>query len=261
MNRGSIEKIARTQEDKLLLAKVADKIEAGMRKNILCATCFLSPRELAMARALFGKQDALREFGGYAAAERRMLVYLPAYLEESALAGKDSPVACLRAAFYEYDAPTHRDFLGALIGAGVAREAIGDICVADGSCDFFVTAQIAPFLLQAFTSAGRARLHLVQIPLCDARIPEAKTQMRRDTIPSLRLDCVVAAGFRISRAKAAQFIASGFAAVDGLPCDKPDKPVTQGAIVSVRGLGKLRLAEVGGITKKGRLGVTFENYL
>ena len=75
-------------------------------------------------------------------AERQMLVYLPEYMDEESLYWEDSPVVCLRAVYYEGDSLTHRDFLGALMGAGVARETVGDICVGKGSCDFFVTREI-----------------------------------------------------------------------------------------------------------------------
>ena len=50
MDRGNIEKIACTAEDKVLLAKVWDKIQVGLRRNIPANTCFLSPRELEMTR-------------------------------------------------------------------------------------------------------------------------------------------------------------------------------------------------------------------
>ena len=50
MDRNNIEKIARTPEDKLFLAKIWDKINAGIRKNIPACTAFLSPREQEMAR-------------------------------------------------------------------------------------------------------------------------------------------------------------------------------------------------------------------
>ena len=35
----------------MLLGKLWDKIDAGIRKNILASTCFLSPRELELSRA------------------------------------------------------------------------------------------------------------------------------------------------------------------------------------------------------------------
>ena len=171
MDRSNIDKIAQNAEDRVLLAKLWDKITAGMRKNIPANTCFLSPREQEMANYLFGCAEGLHFFGGYPDAERKMLVHLPDYLDENALYGEDAPCICLRAAFFQGDSPSHRDFLGALMGCGIGRETVGDILVDKGSCDFFVTAEIAPYLQQNFTSAGRTKLHLERIPLTDACIP------------------------------------------------------------------------------------------
>lgn len=261
MDRSNIDKITQSNEDKVLLAKLWDKITAGMRKNIPANTCFLSPREQEMANYLFGCPEGLHFFGGYPDAERKMLIYLPDYLDEAALYEEDAPCICLRAAFFQGDSPSHRDFLGALMGAGVARETVGDICVGEGSCDFFVTAEIAPYLLQNFTSAGRTKLHLEQIPLTDAAIPEPEVKEIKDTLASLRLDSVIASGFRIGRSLAAQYVTGGKAAMDGLPCEKPDKPVSEGVKISVRGLGKIKLVKVNGKTKKGRISVVIHRYV
>ena len=261
MDRSNIDKIAHSGEDRLLLAKLWDKINAGIRKNIPANTCFLSPRELEMARYLFGQPEGLYAFGGYPEAERKMLVFLPDYLEESALMEEDSPVVCLRCTFYLEDSLSHRDFLGALMGAGIGRETVGDICVDKGSCDFFVTAEIAPYILQNFTSAGRTRVHIRQIPLTGASIPAPEVKEIKDTLASLRLDSVISSGFRIGRSLACQYIQTGKAAVDGLPCEKPDKPVAEGMKISVRGLGKIQLAAVGGKTKKDRISVVIHRYV
>ena len=261
MDRNNIEKIAHNPEDKLLLAKLWDKINAGVRKNIPANTCFLSPRELEMAKYLFGEPEGLHAFGGYSDAERKMLVYLPEYLEESALLEDDSPLVCLRATFYQGDSPNHRDFLGALMGAGIGRETVGDICVGTASCDFFVTAEIAPYILQNFTSAGRTKLHLEQIPLSEAQIPEPEVKEIKDTLASLRLDSVISSGFRIGRSLASQYVSQGKAAIDGLPCEKPDKAVAEGAKISVRGLGKIKLQAINGKTKKDRISVVIHRYV
>ena len=261
MDRNNIDKIARTPEDRLLLAKLWDKVQAGIRRNVPASTSFLSPREQELARYLFGQAQGLCAFGGYAQAERKMLVYLPEYLDESALWEPGSPCVCLRAAFYRQESPSHRDFLGALMGVGVGRETVGDILVGQESCDFFVTAQIAPYVLQNFTSAGRTPLRLQQIPLTQASIPEPEVREIRDTLASLRLDSVISSGFRIGRSLAAQYVSAGKAAIDGLPCEKPDKAVEPGQSVSVRGLGKLRLYSVSGRTKKDRISVVIHRYV
>ena len=261
MDRNNIEKIAKTAEDRMLLAKLWDKINAGIRKNIPANTCFLSPRELEMARYLFGEPEGLYAFGGYGDAERKMLIFLPDYLEESALFGEDSPCICLRALFYEGDSPNHRDFLGALMGAGIGRETVGDICVGKEHCDFFVTQEIAPYILQNYLSAGRTRLRLQQIPLAEADIPEPEVKEIKDTMASLRLDSVISSGFRIGRSLASQYVTSGKTAIDGLPCEKPDKQVAEGCRISVRGLGKIKLVQVNGRTKKDRISVVIHRYV
>ena len=261
MDRSKIERIAQTQEDRILLSMLWDKINSGMQRNIPTHTPFLSPRELEMARYLFGEPVGLYAFGGYDDAERKMLVYLPDYLYEDWLESDESPVTCLRCTFYEGDTPTHRDFLGALIGSGIARNAIGDICVDKGSCDLFVTPEIAPYLLQNFTSAGRTKLHITQISIKDAHIPEPEIKEIKDTLASLRLDSVISSGFRMGRSLAAQHISAGKVTVNGLLCEKPDKAVAQGAKIALRGCGKILLAEVNGQTKKGRIGITIHRYL
>jgi RNA-binding protein YlmH len=133
--------------------------------------------------------------------------------------------------------------------------------VGKGSCDFFVTAEIAPYLLQSFTGAGRTKVRLQQIPLHQVNVPTPEIQQIRDTVASVRLDSIISSGFRIGRSLAAQHITAGKAAIDGLPCEKPDKAVTEGAKISVRGLGKIRLEKLGGQTKKGRISVVIHRYI
>ncbi len=261
MDRNNIEKIAQNPEDRLLLAKLWDKINAGIRKNIPANTCFLSVREQEMAKYLFGAEPGLYFFGGYGEAERKMLIFLPDYLDESCLMDEDSPVVCLHAEFFQGDSLSHRDFLGALMGAGIGRETVGDICVGKGFCDFFVTEEIAPYILQSFLGAGRTRVHMSRIPLSAASIPEPEVKELRDTLASLRLDSVISAGFRIGRSLAGQYVTSGKASIDGLPCEKPDKTVGEGAKISVRGLGKIRLTAVNGRTKKDRISVVIHRYV
>ena len=147
------------------------------------------------------------------------------------------------------------------MGAGIGRETIGDICVGKEHCDFFVTQEIAPYILQNFLSAGRAKLSLRQIRLCDAEIPQPEVKEIKDTMASLRLDSMISSGFRIGRSLAAQYVTTGKAAIDGLPCEKPDKAVAEGMKISVRGLGKIKIASVNGRTKKDRISVTIHKYI
>lgn len=260
MDRKNIDKIANTAEDRVLLAKLWDKIQSGIRKNIPTHTGFLSPREQHLAQFLFGDDPQLHFFGGYPDAERKMLIYLPDYIEECFLMKEESPIACIHADFYREEMPTHRDFLGALMGCGITRECIGDILVKDGSCDFLVTAEIAPYILQNFENAGRTSLKLTQIDLAEITLPEQMFSEIRDTVASVRLDSILSSGFRISRGAAADYISAGRVCIDGLPCEKQDKAIAEGAKLSVRGLGKIKLSQIGHTTKKGRISVVIHRY-
>lgn len=147
------------------------------------------------------------------------------------------------------------------MGSGIARETIGDICVRESGCDFFLSAEIAPYVLQNVSSAGRSSLQLTQIPLKDFQPPLEKTVQIKDTVASLRLDSVISSGFRMGRSAAAQYISAGKASVNGLPCEKADKSVAEGCKISVRGLGKIKLSKINGETKKGRISVVIDRYV
>ena len=258
--REQIAHLAATREEEMLLVRVCEKLDTAVQRDIPAATNFLSKREqMLVCEVLRGAP--IRFFGGLSTAEREISCYLPDYLDEDWLTGEDGPVAAVRAAFFERDSLSHRDFLGALMGCGIKRETVGDICVGEGRCDFFAAREIGPYLLQNFTSAGRTALHLEEISLAEAEIPAPEVQEIRDTVASVRLDSIVSGGFRIGRFLAAQYIAAGKAAVNGLPCEKPDKSLAEGDTVSVRGLGKMKLKSVGGTTKKGRISVILERYL
>lgn len=259
--RERIERLAQTEEDKILLARLYDRLNGAARRNIPASGPFLSPREQALSRQLL-PGDGFRFFGGYEGAERAVFCYVPDYLEpETYWFDEEGPVQAVSARYHEGDCLTHRDFLGALMGAGIKRETVGDILIRPGLCQFLLTREIVPYVLQNLESAGRTKLHLSPLPLSELSPPEAETREIRGTVAALRLDSVTALGFGLARGPAAQYIESGRAAVNGLPCVKPSYFLTEGDRVTIRGLGKIELNSVGGTTRKGRTGVTILRYV
>ena len=109
--------------------------------------------------------------------------------------------------------------------------------------------------------AGRVKLKCSLLPLDRLEPPAVETRTIRDTVSSLRLDAVAAAGFSLSRGKAADFIAAGKVQLNHRECLKPDRPVAEGDVMSCRGLGKCVLKEVGGPSKKGRIMILLERYV
>lgn len=255
-----IARIAQESEDRLLLARVWDKYEQSQRKNIPAVTVFLSPREQQLAQALLSAAGVHAGYafdGGYEAAERKVLIFLPDWAEEP----DGGELVFLRAAFHGEEGLSHRDILGSLMGLGVARERVGDILVSPHSADIAAAPSLREFFLREWGQAGRVKLTVTEISREALCVPPAQVKAIRDTVSSLRLDAVVSSAFSISRGRAAELIASGRVNLDHVPCLKGDKSVAEGAVLTVRGLGKAKLTAVGGLTKKGRIGITIERFI
>lgn len=250
--------VSETEDDRYLFSKIYDRLVGAEQKNIPGFTAFLSPREQVLTKKMLPWLQ-LHFYGGHEEAERRLCAWLPDYLD--AASPEELPFAVVRATFYEKDTLSHRDILGALMGAGIKRETVGDIYVQSGICDFLVLQEILPYVLDNLTSAGRTALHLEQISLSDLRVPVKQIREIRDTVSSLRLDSLIGSAFGLARGKASDLIASGKVSVNDLPCLKNDKQLSEGDRLTVRGMGKAVLTQVGGRTKKDRISITLEKYL
>lgn len=249
--------IAESEEERMVLIRACEKLERAMQREVPGTTSFLTPREQALLRTLL-PQCAF--FGGTEGTDRNVAFYLPEYLTAQDYFD-NGPIACIRGSFYEKNALSHRDILGALMGTGIRRDAVGDICVRERDCDVFVLSELAPYLLGNLTGAGRHHLALEQIPLSQAVKPPQQMRESRVTLSSLRLDSIAAAAFHLSRGAAAETIRAGNAAVNGLTCTKPDRAIGEMDEVSLRSKGKLRVLSIDGTTRKGRLGVTVGIYI
>ena len=258
--RELLDRAARDGEERLLLGRIWDKYDQCRRRNIPAHSDFLSPQEQAAAERLLhmmGAADGYVWWGGYEGAERRQLHFLPDWQETP----EYDAIRCLRCTFYETGKLTHRDFLGSLMGLGLTREKIGDILVSENGADILVADSVADFLLRDWTAAGRTALQVKEIEVSELTIPAQQVKELRDTVSSLRLDSVLAVGFSTSRGKAAEAVETGRVQVNWTVCQKPDKQVAEGDVLTIRGLGKCRLTTVGNVTKKGRIFITMERYL
>ena len=82
----------------------------------------------------------------------------------------------------------------------------------------------------------------------------------RATVASLRLDALLCVLWRLPRTRAAELVSSGRVQVDHQMELRPDRQLQAGAKISVRGLGRGILSEIGGKTKKDRISVTLLRY-
>ncbi len=249
--------LAADEEERMLLVRVCDRLERAERRGQPASTFFLTPRERTLVGQILPQTGF---FGGVQGAERTVAYFLPDYLAPEDYFAEDGPVACLRASFYEENALSHRDILGALMGAGLRRDAIGDIYVSEHQCDFFVLSDLTQYLLDNLTSAGRSALRVKCIPLSEVQRPARQLRELRVTVSSLRLDGVLSAAFHLSRADAVQAVNAGRVVLNDICCQKPDRQLAQEDVIALRGKGKMKILSLGGETRRGRLALTVGIY-
>lgn len=259
-----LNQFARDGEERVLLARVLDKLEAARNRSIPAYSHFLSPGEGAAVQSLLSAwgHPAHRFFGGFEGAERTVCGFSPDWMEPDDLfSGEDSPLTAIRITYHDSAKLSHRDFLGAVLGLGLTRDKIGDILVGEGRSDLILLKETAPIVLSQLSEVGRWKVECRQIGLRELEVKPPEVKLIRDTVATLRLDAVASSGFSTSRSKAAALIESGRVAVNHREVLKTDRTVTEGDVISCKGMGKFVIKEVSGLSKKGRIMIVLERYV
>ena len=158
---------ARTDEERYLMRHIEDLARTAESRGIPRYSGFLSDREQDLAKAALNRAEvpeADYHFeGGWPGAERKLLCIEP---EGS---WTDSPLCCVRLdcrALPGAALPTHRDYLGSLMGLELKREALGDIVLppdAPGTAYVFALEPAAKLICQELCQAGRTDLSTTPI--------------------------------------------------------------------------------------------------
>lgn len=169
------------------------------------------------------------------------------------------PLTCLTFRWRGAENPGHRDFLGALMGCDLARETVGDILIADGIAQVFVCVPAASVILQELHQIGRVGVTVTEDdPVCLSA--ETAYLLIEGSVASLRADAITALVTKQSREKAVLLIRQGRLTCRHAVINAPAAPLQVGDVFSIRGYGKFRLAEDGGLTRKGRHHITIQKY-
>lgn len=253
-----------SEEERYFKARVSDAFEAADTKSCIKMVGFLDERQQEIVKAL-AKQSQCENyllFGGYEAAQRKVLGVFPAYIDinEKEPAALFNCICAVTLRFRAEDCLSHRDFLGALMNLNMKRESIGDILVGEGYAVLFVISSVKQIILDELLKVGRVGVRSEET-LPDVLPVEEHFLEIKDTVSSLRLDCIVASLTRLSREKASALIAQGLVAQNYECIENNSHTVCQGDKITIRGYGKFNVAQVGGVSKKGRTQMLFQKYL
>ena len=259
-----------TEEQERLVARAADLLDRAERGEPT-HTRFLTPGEQRIVtEQLHCTANAFLAFGGYEAAERCRIFFLPSYLAEL---DEESRRGCLADLFADsvvaleirgsgYRELTHRDFLGALLHLGVERDAIGDVCVtAPDRAVLFCDRLMAEFFIEHLERVANDAVRLQTVTVSPDFDGGRQFARVTDTVASPRVDAVVAALANLSRERAQGLIKQGMVEVDYAPEERADRTVTAGAVIVIRGVGKFIVRECSDKTRKGRFRLLADRYI
>ena len=171
-------------------------------------------------------------------------------------------IACIKAAWNgQFARLSHRDVLGALMGLGIERDRLGDLLVTNDSVKIICDSKMVAYLLTNLTKIGAVGVTCEKSALEEIAPKEERCKEIRATVASLRIDSIAAAGFGSSRSRAAADIAADKVKLNWQAVKSASQTVKEGDIISMRGRGRLEIAEIRGQTKKGRTVVVLKRYL
>lgn len=244
-------------EEKTFVDRAVEWVERSAQLHELKRTDFLDPRQAQILSMLAGRNAdvTIRLEGGYPEAERRRALIAPDYRslddESAAIA-----VLAVHASGNDHLELDHSDFLGALLGLGIKRDRIGDIHVHESFAHIIVTDEIADYLNIHLRQVHRLAVLTELLPIEKLQALLPKLEEMSLTVASMRLDGIASDVYRISRSKIVDPIKAGRCRVNWKTEEDPSEPLKEGDVVSFKGLGRFKVLEVDGVTKKGRIRLT-----
>ena len=245
------------EKAELLLSRMEDLAKKALKTGC-AASKFLTPAEAhGVSEYFMYKRVNLSFDGGFADAERVRAVFLN---PDWGKYNRDALFSALMFEFRAQDTLGHRDVLGALMALGIERDTIGDIVITGNSAVTVCLPELSGYIMDNLSKAGRVGISIKDISLDELPLRQEELNIKTDTVASQRLDAILSAAFGLSRAKASELINTGNVSLDYQACMQPAKEVSEGALLSVRGLGRAKLLEIGGISRKGRIFVRIGLY-
>jgi photosystem II S4 domain protein len=255
------EDLLKRVENREVVARAIDLAEQAIKTWEIVGTDFLSPPEIAEIKGIFDRltEVELIASGGYPQAERQRLGICRSEMpfDESLV-----PLAAIQiAGNFLFDPPTHRDFLGAMLGCGIVRDKTGDIIVlGEQGAQAIVAPELVEFLETSLTQVRSVPVKTRRIELSELKIREPKKKELTTVEASLRLDAIASAGFGMSRSKMVDLITSGDVRVNWKEIGQSSHVLKAGDLIAIRGKGRLEVGEVA-ITKKERYRINLTRYL
>lgn len=259
-NRDRIIRYYKGSDNGELAARLIDLADTVAKGRPYAVSDFVSPGAVQIGETIQAHVPTLvlKTFGGYEGAERVKL----AFVNENYAGSVDYAITACKVTWdARYRLLSHRDVLGSLMSLGISRERFGDIVMVDNGAIILAETPLLQYLKQNFTKIAMVSITVEDVPLSDIAPKQEKVKEIKTTVASLRLDAIASSGFGISRTKAAEAIKGERVEVNWQAAKGPAQEVSAGDVISLRGKGRMELAEITGTSRKGRIGVLLKRYM
>ena len=241
---------------------IYDAIDLCMSRNSAVFTDFYDPVKTGALLVLLEKTSIpvkAKVFGGAFCSERTIIGVCPDYAGD--IDECDFPIDRIEISYGERFSKniSHRDILGSLIGSGFDRSKIGDIIVQKGYSYALVKREISNAVIGSLTSVGKAAVRCSIVDFMEINSPQETTEQSA-VVASARLDGVLARCFDLSRTDTKEAVNSGKVFVNWEQVKNAVKDVKAGDNITIRGQGRIKIADVYPKAKSGGFIVEYIKY-
>ena len=250
------------KEDKMLFSKILDQLNFCEKNYEPTFTEFIPMLKYLEFNTIISREYTnikMLHFGGFEEAERIIIGFFPEYIEPSF---DDFPLFILEISYNEKysKALTHRDFLGSILGTGIDRCKVGDILLKDNKAFCFLCNDIIDYVNINLEKVASTKVKTKILKLEDCNIPKAKLEEKNIIVSSIRLDAVLSSAFNISRGKISDYIKGEKAFVNFVIQTNGSKNIKENDIITLRGVGRIKVLKTIGKTKKDRVILSIGKY-
>lgn len=247
-------------EQELCAKRLLDLSKQADIKGIVTFSDFLNLNELNIYHTKKNTFYCNTEvFGGYDSAERQMIAFIP----DALMFEWTYPIRCIHISpkYPKFaEKLTHRDILGALMHLGIERKCLGDILCFENNYYVFCDDTICDFIFAELTKIRNTIVDLSEETEFTHLQANIAFEEQYDTIPSNRIDAIIAKAYHLSRSEAAALLAAEKVFINGKCITNCNQSCSDHAIVSVRGKSRFIFEDCNTTSKKGKLRVKFSFY-